>query len=47
VGGYSSGDAVRLPDIHFSTASAVVANTGVLVVVRGDPALNIALRRID
>jgi hypothetical protein len=47
VGGHSSRDAVGLPDIHFSTASAVVANTGVLVAFRRDPALDIALERMN
>ena len=38
-----AGDAVGLPDIHLSTASTKVTNTGVDIVARGLPSFNVGL----
>lgn len=43
VGGQGRGDQVGLPDVHLDTAGAMVADTGVGVVGRGRPAVDVAL----
>jgi hypothetical protein len=45
VRGVSGRDAVGFPDIHLSAAGSVATNAGVLVVVGGLPAIDVALSR--
>jgi hypothetical protein len=43
VGSHCIGNAVGFPDIHFRAAGSVVTDTGVYIVGRRNPAVDIAL----